>query len=200
MPTTGGISRTVIENLLARSVLDVEAGVMALPTMPLITSSVSIMPKRDIDAHSNSTARPQFRSVGPSRRFVISSNSFHYSSTHDAEVDSLARPPTQVMTVVATTIALVAFASISKDKGKEKTPEPCPFLDASISTSSTKPYASGLLDLSGGDFLAGCICTAVDIDPSLLEETYVLRWNVTNGSNLDDPMECREMINELAHP
>ncbi|GKA62213.1 glutamyl-tRNA reductase 1, chloroplastic [Tanacetum coccineum] len=46
-PSVAGKSRFALQRLLARAVLNPEVGVVALPTLPFITSSVSVTPERE---------------------------------------------------------------------------------------------------------------------------------------------------------
>ncbi|GJT60161.1 hypothetical protein Tco_1003694 [Tanacetum coccineum] len=57
----------------------------------------------------------------------------------------------------------------------------------------------GFFDLTSNDFLVGDIRTVIDPD-SDLQKVYVPRWNVTNGSRLDDNQDCHEMVDEFAPP
>ncbi|GKF68459.1 hypothetical protein Tco_0198138, partial [Tanacetum coccineum] len=90
---TGGKSPLVLKELLASSMLNVEAGVAAVATLPLVTSSVSITPEHASGAPTDSIIRLNLRTIGASKRFVISSDSSHHSSTHTsgAEDDSVIR-------------------------------------------------------------------------------------------------------------
>lgn len=67
--------------------LNVEAGVEALPTMPFITSSVSITLEHEADAHSETSSGVRIRSSGPPGRFVISFVPLPpFSSIHESKV------------------------------------------------------------------------------------------------------------------
>ncbi|GKF28768.1 hypothetical protein Tco_0095110, partial [Tanacetum coccineum] len=81
---TGGKSPSVIRKLLESSMLNVEAGVSVVATLPFVTSSVYATPKREADGVADSVSGPQ---LGPPARFVISSDSFHRSITNAAEVE-----------------------------------------------------------------------------------------------------------------
>ncbi|GKB56514.1 hypothetical protein Tco_0912700, partial [Tanacetum coccineum] len=113
---TGGKSSSVLKELLARSILNVEVGVEAVATLPLITSSVSIMLEHEGGDPTDSVTRANIRTIGPSERFIISSYSSHYSSTNasKAEVNSIIRsaflPP--VMTEAVVTSHAVSAPSI----------------------------------------------------------------------------------------
>ncbi|GKB27955.1 hypothetical protein Tco_0867356 [Tanacetum coccineum] len=109
-------SPSVLKELLASSILNVEVGVEAVTTLPLVTSSISATPKREGDNPTDSITGLNLRTVGPSERFVISSDSSHHSSTNasGAEVDTIIRsvvlPP--VMTEAVVTSHAVSAPSI----------------------------------------------------------------------------------------
>ncbi|GJX58258.1 hypothetical protein Tco_0289648 [Tanacetum coccineum] len=58
-----------------------------IPTLPFVTSSVSATPGREGGDHTDSVCEPNFCTIGASQRFVISSDSSHYSGTNIVEVD-----------------------------------------------------------------------------------------------------------------
>ncbi|GJZ81391.1 hypothetical protein Tco_0646385 [Tanacetum coccineum] len=116
---TGGKSLSALNRLLQDSRLTIEQGVPALPTLPFITSSVTASPLEEGGDRTNSVTGPSLRTIGPSVRFVVLSDSSHPSGANSAgpEVDSLVRSTALIMTeaiTVATTVAIPA--DISKDK------------------------------------------------------------------------------------
>nr|GEZ19422.1 integrase, catalytic region, zinc finger, CCHC-type, peptidase aspartic, catalytic [Tanacetum cinerariifolium] len=86
-------SPSVLKELLASSILNVEAGVEVVATLPLVTSLVSATPKCESGAPIDSIIGLNLRTIGTSERFVISSNSSHHSSTNTAgaEGDTIIR-------------------------------------------------------------------------------------------------------------
>ncbi|GJT21124.1 hypothetical protein Tco_0891061 [Tanacetum coccineum] len=122
----GGKSPGVLNRFLRASQLIVEQGVAALPTLPFNTSSVTALPLEEGGGHTDSATASTLRTVGPSERFVVLSDSSHYSSAKsaDAEVDSLNRSAALVMTaattvitsVSATATTAVALTDFNKDK------------------------------------------------------------------------------------
>ncbi|GJW72035.1 hypothetical protein Tco_0128952, partial [Tanacetum coccineum] len=86
----GGKSPGLLNRLLRASQLTVEQGVAAPPILPFITSSVTALPLEEGGGHTDSETVSALRTVGPSERFVVLSDSSHYSSAKsaDAEVDS----------------------------------------------------------------------------------------------------------------
>ncbi|GJW90599.1 hypothetical protein Tco_0168152 [Tanacetum coccineum] len=88
---TGGKPPSVLNRLLQDSRLTVEQGVPALPTLPFITSSVTASPLEEGGDLTDSVTGPSLRTVGPSTRFVVLSDSSQHSGAKsaDPEVDSL---------------------------------------------------------------------------------------------------------------
>nr|GFC25195.1 hypothetical protein [Tanacetum cinerariifolium] len=86
---TGGKSVYVLKELLASSILNVEA----VANLPLVTFSVSTTLGREGGNPTDSITRLNLRTIGASERFVISSDSSYHSSTHASrsEVDSIIR-------------------------------------------------------------------------------------------------------------
>ncbi|GJV29772.1 hypothetical protein Tco_1386220 [Tanacetum coccineum] len=164
-------SQAVLDSLLADARLNVEIGVSPIPTMPFITSYVSVTP-----------------------------DSSHHSSTHpaDTEVDSHVRSPTvsvPVMTQATTTTTVLNPIAVAQ----EKPVSPSPFLTGSHSTGGASPSARGFTDLTGSEFVVGGFRTVVNPDADL-QKVYVPKWNVTNGSGVDTATDCRENVDELAPP
>ncbi|GKB46137.1 hypothetical protein Tco_0896890, partial [Tanacetum coccineum] len=76
---TGGKSPSVLYRLFQDSRLMVEQGVPALPTLPFITSSMTASPLEEGGDQTNSVTGPSLRTVGPSARFIVLSDSSHHS-------------------------------------------------------------------------------------------------------------------------
>ncbi|GJZ42844.1 hypothetical protein Tco_0590099 [Tanacetum coccineum] len=87
-PATSGKSPSVLKKLLASSILNVESGVEAVATLPLVTSFVSAMPERESGALTDSVTRLNLRTIGPSER-------------------SVAPPPVMTEAVITTNIASI---------------------------------------------------------------------------------------------
>ncbi|GJR05432.1 hypothetical protein Tco_0528416 [Tanacetum coccineum] len=153
---TGGKSLSALNRLLQYSRLTVERGVPALPTLPFITSSVIASPLEEGGDRTDSVTGPSLRTIGPSARFVVLSDSSHHSSANSAgpEVDSLVRSAAPVMTeaiTVATTVAIPA------DIGKDKSvPHPSVF-GSSSSSEKTDRTLSLFTGRSDSGFEAGSI-------------------------------------------
>ncbi|GJY88135.1 hypothetical protein Tco_0502763, partial [Tanacetum coccineum] len=171
--------------------LIVEQGVAALPTLPFITSSVTTSPLEEGGGHTDFTSASALRTVGPSERFVVLSDSSHYSSAKsaDAEVVSLIRSAAPVMiaaTTVTTSVSAaattaVALTNVNKDKN---VPTPSIFA-VSSSSEKTDRTLSLFAGRSGSDFVAGSIRAEGGVDTSL-QEVYIPKWTVTKGFELND--------------
>ncbi|GKC63553.1 hypothetical protein Tco_1096151 [Tanacetum coccineum] len=122
----GGKSPSVLNRLLQDSRLMVEQGVPALPTLPFITSSVTASPLEEGGDHIDSVTGPSLRTVGPSTRFVVLSDSSHHSGAKSVgpEVDSFVRSVVPVMTAATTITAFVSnddtTTATPVDVGKDK--------------------------------------------------------------------------------
>ncbi|GJV17201.1 hypothetical protein Tco_1362524 [Tanacetum coccineum] len=108
---SSGKSLTVLKQLLASSILNVESGVEAVATLPFVTSSIFATPEHESGVPTDSITGLNLRTIGASKRFVISSDSSHHSSTNvpRAEGDSLIRsavvPPMMTEEVITTHVA-----------------------------------------------------------------------------------------------
>ncbi|GKC97902.1 hypothetical protein Tco_1168177 [Tanacetum coccineum] len=189
---TGGKSPSVLNRLLQDSRLTVEQGVSALPTLPFITSSVTASPLEEGGDRTDSVTGPSLRTIGPSARFVVLSDSSHHSGAKsaDPEVDSLVRSAAPVMTE-ATTVATVATtvaipADVSKDKSA---PHPSVF-GSSSSSEKTDRTLSLFAGRSGSGFDAGSI-RAEEAVGAGSEEIYVPEWTTVRG------MEHEQLFTEF---
>ncbi|GKD04151.1 hypothetical protein Tco_1179125 [Tanacetum coccineum] len=168
---TGGKSPSVLNRLLQDSRLMVEQGVPALPTLPFITSSVTASPLEEGGDHTDSVTGPSLRTVGPSARFVVLSDSSHHSGAKsaDPEVDSLVRSAVPVMTEATTVTTIATTVAIPTDEVR-------------------------LVVL-----LLGSI-RAEEVIGAGLEEIYVPEWTVTKGFELNDGHSCANMIDHFTPP
>ncbi|GJX72512.1 hypothetical protein Tco_0309683 [Tanacetum coccineum] len=192
----GGKSRSAVQRLLAGAVQNAEVRGEPILTLPFVASSIFATPKREDKAHTDSATGLNLRTIGAPLRFVISSNSSHHSSANiaKAEVDSFARPSIPLMTVVTTVTSIVNPATTVKEKFVES------FVFGGDSSGGGVDHtAGGFSDLTGSDFIVGCIRTIISPDTDL-QKVYVPQWSVTNGSRLDDVRTCREMVDEFVPP
>ncbi|GKD00637.1 hypothetical protein Tco_1170911, partial [Tanacetum coccineum] len=194
-PSVAGKSKSALQRLLAGVVLNLEVGVAALPTLPFITSSVSVTPEREDGNQSEFMIGANLRTISAPPRFVISSDSSHHSGANIAEagVDTFARPSVLLMTI-ATTVASTADSTTT---AKERLVEPSIF--GSGSSFGVEHTVGGFSGLTGSNFFVGGIRMVVSPDTDL-QKVYIPQWSVTNGSRLDDGRIFREMVDEFAPP
>ncbi|GJV63346.1 hypothetical protein Tco_1474174 [Tanacetum coccineum] len=198
---TSGKSPSVIKELFERSVLNAEIGVAAITTLPFITSSVSATPEREAGDFTDVITGPNVRTIGPSERFAISSDSSHHSSNNasEAEADSVIRsvdPPVMTEAVTTTDTAVVSshlFLPVTADITSKIGPNT--FLDSS-SADTLKPDVAGASQRPGKELSLG----SREVDSAILQDVFVPRWNVPNDALLDDYDTSREFINHLAPP
>ncbi|GKF71160.1 hypothetical protein Tco_0207274, partial [Tanacetum coccineum] len=188
-------SRSTVQRLLARAVLNAEVRGEPILTLPFVTSSVSATPERENENPADSVTGPNLRTISSPQRFVISSDSSHHSGANiaEAKVDFIVRSSTLIIAIVVT--ATVDAATTAK----ETLVKHSLFGVGSSSAGGTDPTPNGFSDVSGSDFLIGGICTVVEPDFDL-QKVYVPQWSVTNGSRLDDGRICLEMLDEFAPP
>ncbi|GJY35643.1 hypothetical protein Tco_0421021 [Tanacetum coccineum] len=194
-PSVASKSRSAIQRLLARAVLNVEVRGEPVPTLPFVTSSVSATPEREDEHPADSVTGLNLRTISAPQRFVISSYSSHHSGANiaEAEVDSIARSTAPIIATVVTVTIDVATTT------KEAPAKPSLFSAGSSSAGGTDPVPGGFSDVTGSDFLVGGI--RIVVDPEFdLQKVYVPQWSVTNGSCLDDGLVCLEMLDEFAPP
>ncbi|GJU17153.1 hypothetical protein Tco_1145119 [Tanacetum coccineum] len=191
---TGGKSLSALNRLLETSRLSVEQGVPTLPTLPFITSSVTASPLEEGGDRTDSVTGPSLRTIGPSVRFVVLSDSSHHSGTNSAgpEVDSLARSDAPLMTE-ATTV------TIPTDVTKDKSTSRPPLFGSSSSSEKTDRTLSLFTGRSGSGFDAGSIREEEAIGASS-EEVYVPEWTVTKGFGMNDGRLCAKMIDHFTPP
>ncbi|GJY50892.1 hypothetical protein Tco_0441739 [Tanacetum coccineum] len=191
---TGGKSLSALNRLLETSRLTVEQGVPALPTLPFITSSVTASLLGEGGDRTDSVTGPSLRTIGPSVRFVVLSDSSHHSGTNSAgpEVDSIARSDAPIMTE-ATTV------TIPTDVNKDKSASRPSIFGSSSSSEKTDHTLSLFTGKSGSGFGAGSIREEETIDVSS-EEVYVPDWTVTKGFGMNDGRLCAKMIDHFTPP
>ncbi|GJS01662.1 hypothetical protein Tco_0318170 [Tanacetum coccineum] len=198
---TGGKCPSVLNRLLQDSRLMVEQGVPALPTLPFITSSMTASPLEEGGDHTDSVTGPSLRTVGPSARFVVLSNSSHHSATSSAgpEGDSFVRSTVPVMTEATVVTTIATTAAIPADVGKDKSaPHPSAF-GSSSSSKKTDRTLSLFTGRSGSGFAARSN-RAEEVIGAGLEEIYVPEWTVTKGFELNDGHSCANMIDHFTPP
>ncbi|GJU14043.1 hypothetical protein Tco_1136439 [Tanacetum coccineum] len=182
---TGGKSPSVVKELLASSIMNAEAGVTSVATLPF---SISATPEREGGDPTDSVTGPNLRTVGPAERFFIFSDSSHHSSTNasGAEVDSIIMsvvlPP--VMTEAVVTSHAVSVPSILVSETETKITyliRPFVFQDSG-STETVRPDVAGPSYYAKQDLLMG----SRELNTETLHQVFVSQWNVLNDSLLDD--------------
>ncbi|GKE11480.1 hypothetical protein Tco_1415031, partial [Tanacetum coccineum] len=197
---SAGKSPTVLKQLLASSILNVESGVEAVATLPFVTSSVSATPEHESGVPADSITGLNLRTIGASERFVISSDSSHHSSTNfpGAEGDSLIRSvvvsPVMTEAVITTHVASIPSATAPESGTKVITPVHASMFHDSESTGTVRPDVAGSSHLPGKELSMG----SQEVDSESLHEVFVPRWNIPNDSLLDDLDASREFIDHLA--
>ncbi|GKA97870.1 hypothetical protein Tco_0825764, partial [Tanacetum coccineum] len=163
--SVGGKSRSAIKRLLAGAVLNAEVGIAAIPTLPFVTASVSTTPEREGGDNTDSVAEPNLHTIRARQRFVISSDSSHHSGTNitEAEVDSLVRSSSPIMT----TVTIVTLAVDPAMVAKEKPVDPSLFYAVSSLVGGTDPTMGIFSDRTSCDFLVGAIRIVIDPDTDL---------------------------------
>ncbi|GJT53664.1 hypothetical protein Tco_0988718 [Tanacetum coccineum] len=159
-PFVAGKSRSTVQRLLARAVLNVEVRVKPVPILPFVSSSVSATPEREDGDHTDFMTGLNLQTINALQRFVISSDSSRHSGANIAEaaIDSFARPSVPVITAATTITSTVDPAVAVKDKVLK------PFIFSADSTSAggNDPSIGGFTDLTGSDLLVGGIYTVID--------------------------------------
>ncbi|GKA62174.1 hypothetical protein Tco_0761693, partial [Tanacetum coccineum] len=143
---------SVVQRLLAGAVQNAEVRGEPIPTLPFVTSSVSAMPEREDEVHSDSAIDFNLRTIGASQRFVISLDFSHHSDANivEAKVDSFTRPSVLLMTVDTTVTSTVDLATTVTEK----------FVESSVfggdsSGGGADHTIGGFSDLTGSDFIVG---------------------------------------------
>ncbi|GJT80656.1 hypothetical protein Tco_1054998 [Tanacetum coccineum] len=164
-------------------------------------SATGALPLEEGRDHTNSVTGPSLRTVGPSVRFVVLSDSSHHSATNSAgpEGDSFVRSIVPVMTEATAVTTIATTVAIPADVGKDKSvPHPSVF-GSSSSSEKTDRTLSLFTGRSGSGFAAGSI-RAEDVTNASLEEIYVPEWTVTKGFELNDGRSCANMIDHFSPP
>nr|GFA76288.1 hypothetical protein [Tanacetum cinerariifolium] len=172
-PSVAGKSRFAIHRLLAGAMMNAEVKGEPIPTLPFVTSSVSVTPEREGENHTDFMTGLNLRTISVMQRFIISSDSSHHSGANvvEAEVDSVVRSSVLVMTVVTITTYMINPAVFVK----EKTVKPSLFAVDSFFAGGVDPNAGVFLDLTESDFLFSGVHTVIDPDTDLQKVYMVLK-------------------------
>ncbi|GKE44469.1 hypothetical protein Tco_1471753, partial [Tanacetum coccineum] len=147
----------------------------------VLNRSVIASPLDEGGDHTDSMTGPSLRTVGPSARLVVLSDSSHHSGAKSADpkVDSFVRSVTLVTTTATTVMTFVSSVLVH--------------LTGRIALSA---FLEGR---SGSGFAAGSIHVEEATDAGL-EEIYVPEWTVTKGFELNDGRFCANMIDHFTPP
>ncbi|GJX41273.1 hypothetical protein Tco_0256263 [Tanacetum coccineum] len=199
---TSGKSPSNLKELLASSMLNVEVGVTAVVTLPMVTYSVSATPEHESGPPTNFITGLNLPTLYLTERFVISSDSSHHSSTNAAEagIDSFIRsvtpPPVMTEAVTTTNVASIPFAPALEIGTKVITLVYASMFHDSDFTGTVK------LDAAGSSYVPEkeLSMRSRDINSETIHEVFVPQWNVSNDTLLDDHDFSREFIDHLAPP
>ncbi|GJR73886.1 hypothetical protein Tco_0086251 [Tanacetum coccineum] len=183
---TSGKSQSILKELLARSMLNVKASVVAVATLPMVTSSVSATPKHKSGVPADFITGLNLRTIGASERFVISSDSSHHSATNasrpedDFIIRSVVIPPMMTETVVTSPVVCIPS---DLEIGIKVTPLVHAFMfHDSDSTKTVKADTASPSYSAKQDLLMG----SRELNSETLRQVFVLQWNVLNDSLLND--------------
>ncbi|GJY57448.1 hypothetical protein Tco_0456563, partial [Tanacetum coccineum] len=182
-------------------------GATTATTIPLVTSSVALIPEHEGGEYADSVFAANVRTRRPTERFVISSDT-HDSNANavDDEVSSVVRStapsstiliPDILTTTVATTV--VTGTSIPRPRDVNEATHASIFAD-STSAGNVDPDAAGPSQPSGNDITSESFYVSLDMDSEALHQAYVPKWDVLNDSLLDDSNVCRSVVDQLAPP
>ncbi|GKD06686.1 hypothetical protein Tco_1181660 [Tanacetum coccineum] len=182
-----------------KNMLNVEAGVTAVATLPMVTYSVSATPEHESGPPTNFITELNLRTLDQTERFVISSDSSHHSSTNAAKagIDSFVRfvTPPLVMTeaVTTTNVASIPFAPTLEIGTKVITTVYASVFQDSDSTRMVK------LDAAGSSHVPEKVLSmgSWDINSKTLHEVFVPQWNVSNDTLLNNHDVSRDKRRRL---
>ncbi|GJR05535.1 hypothetical protein Tco_0528519 [Tanacetum coccineum] len=183
-----------------QAVTDASVGVVAVATLPMVTSSVSATPEHESGVPANSITGLNLRTIGASERFVISSDSSHHSSTNasgakgNSIISYVVIPP--VMTEAVVTSHAVNIPTVSEMGIKVTPPVHASMFHDSDSTEIVKANTAGP-SYSAKQDLSMC---SRELNSETLHQVFVPQCNVLNDSLLDDYDVSREFVDHLAPP
>ncbi|GKC17356.1 hypothetical protein Tco_1014138, partial [Tanacetum coccineum] len=140
-PFVAGKSRSTVQRLLARAVLNAEVRGEPVPTLPFVTSYVSATPEREDEHPADSITGLNLRTIcAPSSAPIIAT----------------------VVTATAYVATTTKEAPAKEAPAKEAPAKPSLFSAGSSSVGGTDPVPGGFSDVSGSEFLVGGIRIVVD--------------------------------------
>ncbi|GJY42601.1 hypothetical protein Tco_0430814 [Tanacetum coccineum] len=177
----------------------------ALPTLPFITSSVTASPLEEGRDRTESVTGPSLRTIGPSARFVVLSDSSHHSGAKsaDPEVDFLVRSAALVMTVHGMEHEQL-FTEFNVSAARNLSLSSEVRMRAEYNILEKRKWRS--LAEEEDILLEAKDKEIADLKSQLLkakeesaevEEIYVPEWTVTKGFELNDGRLCANMIDHF---
>ncbi|GJV08538.1 hypothetical protein Tco_1346194 [Tanacetum coccineum] len=194
-PSVAGKSRSALQRLLAKAMLNPEVGVVALPTLPFITSFVSVTPEREDGDQTDFMTGANLRTITAPPRFVISSYSSHHSGANiaEVEVDYFVRPSVPLMTMTTTVTSTVDPTTTAKEK----------FVESSIfgggSFTGAEHTVGGFSGLTGSDFIVGGIRTVVCPDTDLQKVPGIKAQLLMKEAEAAEATRLRAKVQTLAN-
>ncbi|GJV11996.1 hypothetical protein Tco_1353537 [Tanacetum coccineum] len=179
--------------------LNVKAGVATVTTLPMVTSSVSATPEHESGPSTDSITGLNLRTLGLTKRFVISSDSSHHSSINDAEagIDSFVRSvtPTPVMTeaVITTNVASIPSASSLKTSTKVVTSVHASMFHDYDSTGTVKPATAGSSYVPGKELSMG----SLDINSETFHELLLKETEAAEAVHLRAHVSAAEAAEKM---
>ncbi|GJX59302.1 hypothetical protein Tco_0290692 [Tanacetum coccineum] len=140
----GSFTPLLRRRLLAGAVLNPEVGIAALPTIPFITSFVSVTPERESEDQTDSMAGANLRTI-----------------------TAPPRPSIPLMTVATTVTSTVDPATTVKEKLLGSS-----VFGGDSSSGGSDHTIGGFSDLTSSDFIVGGIRTVISLDTDL-QKVYV---------------------------
>ncbi|GJV75773.1 hypothetical protein Tco_1507357 [Tanacetum coccineum] len=175
---TGGKSPSVLKELLASSMLNVEVGVATVATLPMVTSSVSATPEHESGVPADSITGLNLRTIGASERFVISLDSSHHSGTNAfrAQDYSIIRSAviSPVMTESVVTSHAVTVPSVPETGTKVTSLVHASMFHDSDSTETVKADVAGPSYSARQDLSMG----SRELDAETQHQVFVSQWKI----------------------
>nr|GEW98095.1 hypothetical protein [Tanacetum cinerariifolium] len=167
---TSGKSSFVLKELLASSMLNVKAGVAAVATLPMVTSSVSTTPEHESGAPADSVTGLNL----PVPLVHLKGLNLPVPLVHledDSIISSAVIPP----------VTSLVYASLFHDSNSTET----------VKADVTGPFYSARQYLS---------MSSQELDAETMHQVFVPQRNVLNDSLLDDYDVSQEFVDHLAPP
>nr|GEU63417.1 hypothetical protein [Tanacetum cinerariifolium] len=162
-------------------------------TEPLVTASVT--PMSDVGL-VDSVFGLNLRTRPPRVRYVVSSDSSHYSGSY-SETASLVRSPADVP-VVTVAVTTTVDANVATGPKTKDAPKDLEHIGDSSSACGVDADAVSISKLKKPSNSSDSFYASQSLDTKTMHRVYVPRWKVTNDAILDDLYVCRDMTDRLA--